>query len=153
MTAARERFVTPARRGIAFESSVIAGGGDVANDVFVQAFERGVPVLMHAEAVKPLVEPYVLEVTADFAQLKTSDGGASLYGYGDDGGLLFADPTGGEIWEVVLTVARVNGAAIVPIGQPAIVADPEVLSDLPEDLRDGAKVTTARRALMDALGF
>ncbi len=125
----------------------------MANDVFVQAFERGVPVLMQATAVTPIVQPYVIEHNRDFALLQTPDGGADLYGYGDDGGLLFANPAGGAIWELVLTVARVNGAAIIPVGAAPIVADPEVLGDLPSELRDGARVATARRALMDALGF
>lgn len=125
----------------------------MANEVFIQAFESGVPVLMRAEAVTPLVRDFVLDQNDDYAQVKTPDGGADLYGFGDDGGLLVVDPAGGEIWELVLEVARVNGAAIVPIGQPPLVADPEVLVHLPPDMREGARVVTSRRALMDALGF
>ncbi len=125
----------------------------MAYEVFVQAFEAGIPVLMRAEAVEPIVEPYIIARSAGFAQVKTSDGGADLYGYGDDGGLLVANPSGGEIWELVLAIARVNGAAIIPIGEPAIVVDEEVRRELPEDMREAARVVRARRALMDALGF
>jgi hypothetical protein len=125
----------------------------VAYEVFVQAFEAGIPVLMRSEAVAPIVEPFIIERSAEFAQVKTADGGADLYGYGDDGGLLVANPSGGEIWELVLAIARVNGAAIIPIGEPAIVVDEEVRKELPEDMRDTARLVSARRALMDALGF
>jgi len=125
----------------------------VAYEVFIQAFEAGIPVLMRAAAVEPIVEPFIIERSAEFAQVKTADGGADLYGYGDDGGLLVANPSGGEIWELVLSIARVNGAAIIPIGEPALVVDEEVRKELPEDMRDTARVVRARRALMDALGF
>ena len=125
----------------------------MAYEVFVQAFEAGIPVLMRSEVVEPIVAPFIIERSAEFAQVKTSDGGADLYGYGDDGGLLVANPSGGEIWELVLSIARVNGAAIIPIGEPAIVVDEEIRKELPEDMRDTARVVRARRALMDALGF
>lgn len=122
-------------------------------DVFVQAFENGHPVHTRAAAVVAIVEPFVVARAEGFASVQTADGGADVWGYGDDGGLAVVGATGTEIWDIVVAIAQVTGAAIIPVGETPIVVDAIRAMDLPEDVRELARLATTGAELMVALGI
>jgi hypothetical protein len=125
----------------------------VATNVFIQAFDEGRPVHMRADAVLAVVEPYVVSRESGYASLQTSDGGADLWGYGEDGGLAVVDPSGAEIWDIVVALAQVTGAAIIPVGGVPIVVDTIRIADLPEDVRMSAGLVSNGHELMLSLGI
>lgn len=121
-------------------------------DVFIQAFAQGRPVHIRAEAVQTVADPYVIQRSEGFASIQTTDGGADFLGYGDDGGLAVIEASGFEVWDLVVAIAQVAGAAIIPRGGPPIVVDALRIGDLPEETKTTAVVVTSGLELMIALG-
>lgn len=124
----------------------------MSTDVFIQAFARGNPAHIRAEAVRVLADPFVIEQSEGFASIQTSDGGADFLGYGDDGGLAVIGASGLEVWDLVVAIAQVTGAAIIPVGGSPIVVDALRIEDLPEDVKRTAIVAANGLELMIALG-
>ena len=124
-------------------------------DVFIQAFRRGSPVFLRHASVESLVAPYLLATRAGVASVLMRDGGAEIWGYGDDGGLAVVGATGEEIWELVVAIARGNGAAIIPVGGVPIVADAALIPGLPPEGRDRVVIVGSGaelQAAIEALG-
>jgi len=117
-------------------------------DVFIQAFCDGSPIPMRADAVRAVVEPFVVERAEGVALIQTHDGGADLWGYGDDGGLALVGATGMEIWDLI---AQVAGAVIIPMGGAPLVVDVLRIHDLPEETRAAAQLVTTGAELVLAL--
>jgi hypothetical protein len=118
----------------------------VSRDVFIQAFHRGSPVFLRHASVEVLVAPYLLATRTGVGSVLMTDGGAEIWGYGDDGGLAVVGATGKEIWDLVVAIARANGAAITPI-----VADASIIRDLPPEGRSAAVVVGSGAELIEAL--
>lgn len=125
----------------------------MSSDVFIQAFSGGDPALIRAEAVRALADPYVLEESPGTASIQTPDGGADFLGYGDDGGMAVVGATGAEIWDLVVAIAQVTGAVIIPVGGSPLVVDTAAIQDLPEEVRGSAGLVTTGAELMIALGI
>jgi len=125
----------------------------MSRDVFIQAFARGMPVHIRADAVRMLADPYVIDRSEGFASIKTPDGGADFLGYGEDGGLVVVGPTGAEIWDLVIAIAQVTGAVIMPVGKPPLVVDEMRIKDLPKESQVLAGLVTTGAELMAALGI
>jgi hypothetical protein len=125
----------------------------MSRGVFIQAFSGGDPVHIRAEAVRALADPYVIDRLEGFASIQTPDGGADFLGYGEDGGLAVIDASGAEIWDLVVAIAQVTGAAIVPVGRPPLVVDEATIGDLPEESQAAARLVTTGAELMAALGI
>ncbi len=120
-------------------------------DVFVQAFRKGDPIFLRHASVEVLVAPYLLGTRTGVASVLMNDGGAEIWGYGDDGGLAVVGATGDEIWDLVVAIARANGAAIIPVGGTPIVADASLIPDLPPEGRSAAVVVGSGAELLEAL--
>jgi len=123
----------------------------VQRDVFVQAFRKGDPIFLRHASVEVLVAPYLLGTRTGVASVLMNDGGAEIWGYGDDGGLAVVGATGDEIWDLVVAIARANGAAIIPVGGTPIVADASLIPDLPPEGRSAAVVVGSGAELLEAL--
>ncbi len=123
----------------------------MSRDVFIQAFENGSPVFLRHASVESLVAPFVLATRTGVASVLMQDGGAEIWGYGDDGGLAVVGATGVEIWELVVAIARANGAAIIPVGGTPIVADAALIPGLPPEGRDKTVVVGSGVELAEAL--
>jgi hypothetical protein len=119
--------------------------------VFIQAFRKGDPIFLRHAAVEVLVAPYLLATRTGVASVLMNDGGAEIWGYGDDGGLAVVGATGDEIWDLVVAIARGNGAAVIPVGGTPIVADARLIPDLPPEGRKAAVVVGSGAELMEAL--
>ncbi len=120
-------------------------------DVFIQAFDRGSPIFLRHACVESLVAPFLLATRAGVASVLMADGGAEIWGYGEDGGLAVVGATGDEIWELVVAIARANGAAIIPVGGTPIVADETLIPGLPPEGRDKVTVVGSGEELIAAL--
>jgi hypothetical protein len=120
-------------------------------DVFIQAFDHGSPVFLRHANVRALVAPFLLHMRTGVASVLMSDGGAEIWGYGDDGGLAVVGATGQEIWDLVVAIARGNAAAIIPVGGTPIVADAALIPGLPPEGRDQAVVVGSGAELIEAL--
>ncbi len=120
-------------------------------DVFIQAFRKGDPIFLRHASVEVLVAPYLLGTRTGVASVLLGDGGAEIWGYGDDGGLAVVGATGDEIWDLVVAIARANGAAIIPVGGTPIVADASLIPDLPPEGRSAAVVVGSGVELIEAL--
>ena len=120
-------------------------------DVFIQAFYDGSPIAIRADAVRAVIEPFVVERAEGVASIQTHDGGADLWGYGDDGGLAVVGATGMEIWDLVVAIAQVTGAVIIPMGGAPLVVDALRIDDLPEESRAAAQLVTTGAELVLAL--
>lgn len=125
----------------------------MSSDVFIQAFSKGDPTHIRVEAVRALADPYVVERSEGFASIQTPDGGADFLGYGDDGGLAVIGASGREIWDLVVAIAQVTGAAIIPVGRPPLVVDAMRVKDLPEEVQASVGFVTTGTELMVALGI
>ncbi|MBN2176338.1 MAG: hypothetical protein JW722_01615 [Demequinaceae bacterium] len=125
----------------------------MSSDVFIQAFSEGDPVHIRAEAVCVLADPYVIERSEGFASIQTPDGGADFLGYGDDGGLAVIGASGAEIWDLVVAIAQVTDAVIIPVGRPPLVVDRIKVADLPQEIQASVGVVTSGAELMAALGL
>jgi hypothetical protein len=125
----------------------------VSVDVFVQAFARGDPIHIRAEAVRALADPYVIQRSEGFASIQTADGGADFLGYGGDGGLAVVGASGVEIWDLVVAIAQVTGAVIIPVGGSPLVVDALRIDDLPDDVRGTARIVASGSELAIALGI
>jgi len=123
----------------------------VSRDVFIQAFRRGSPVFLRHASVEVLVAPYLLATRTGVGSVLMTDGGAEIWGYGDDGGLAVVGATGSEIWDLVVAIARANGAAIIPVGGTPIVAAAGIIPDLPPEGRSAAVVVGSGAELIEAL--
>lgn len=121
-------------------------------DVFVQAFADGNPAHIRAEAVRSLADPYVIQSSEGYASIQTADGGADFLGYGGDGGLAVVGATGVEIWNLVVAIAQVTGAVVIPVGGTPVVVDALRIDDLPEDVRNTVRVVANGTELAIALG-
>lgn len=120
-------------------------------DVFIQAFRKGDPIFLRHASVEVLVAPYLLGTRTGVASVLMDDGGAEIWGYGDDGGLAVVGATGDEIWDLVVAIARANGAAIIPVGGTPIVADASLIPDLPPEGRSATVVVGSGVELIEAL--
>ncbi len=120
-------------------------------DVFVQAFRGGDPVFLRHASVEVLVAPFLLATRVGVASILMKDGGAEIWGYGDDGGLAVVGASGEEIWELVVAIARANDAAIIPVGGTPIVADASLIPDLPPEGREATVVVGSGKELIEAL--
>jgi hypothetical protein len=123
----------------------------MSRDVFIQAFLGGSPVFLRHSAVEVLVAPYLLAKRSGVGSVLMRDGGAEIWGYGDDGGLAVIGATGEEIWDLVVAIARANAAAIIPVGGTPIVADAALIPDLPPEGRSAAAVVGSGAELIAAL--
>jgi hypothetical protein len=119
--------------------------------VFIQAFHEGSPVFLRHASVEALVAPYLLATREGVGSVLMADGSAEIWGYGGDGGLAIVGATGNEIWDLVVAIARANGAAIIPVGGIPIVADASIVPDLPPDGRSAAVVVGSGAELIEAL--
>jgi hypothetical protein len=119
--------------------------------VFIQAFRKGDPIFLRHASVEVLVAPYLLATRTGVASVLMNDGGAEIWGYGDDGGLAVVGATGNEIWDLVVAIARANGAAVIPVGGTPLVADASLIPDLPPDGRSAAVVVGSGAELLEAL--
>jgi hypothetical protein len=109
----------------------------VSFDVFLQRFGPGEA---DSEAVLAGLKPYLVESDQGF-DLRFDDGDAAIYGLDDPGsGFMVNHISGGQAWDVLVAVARRGGLAILPVGCPAAVTNEDQLSDLPDRLRENAKV-------------
>ncbi len=124
----------------------------MVRDVFVQPFRDGEPIFLRHASVEALVAPFLLATRTGVASVLMKDGGAEIWGYGDDGGLAVVGATGEEIWDLVVAIARANAAAIIPVGGTPIVADASIIPDLPPDGRSDAEVVGSGAELIEALG-
>jgi len=120
-------------------------------DVFIQAFDGGSPVFLRHANIESLVAPFLLATRAGVASVLMKDGGAEIWGYGDDGGLAVVGASGREIWELVVAIARGNAAAIIPVGGTPIVADAALIPGLPPEGRDKVTVVGSGDELIAAL--
>lgn len=120
-------------------------------DVFIQAFKAGDPVFLRHGAVEALARPYVLATREGVATVIMEDGGAEIWGYGEDGGLAVVGATGAEIWELVVAIARATGAAMIPVGGAPVVADEAVIAQLPGETRAAATVVGSGADLLAIL--
>lgn len=123
----------------------------MSRDVFIQAFRGGDPIFLRHASVEVLVAPYLLATRTGVASVLMNDGGAEIWGYGDDGGLAVVGATGDEIWDLVVAIARANGAAVIPVGGTPIVADALLIPDLPPDGQSAAVVVGSGAELVEAL--
>lgn len=124
----------------------------MTKDVFVQAFSEGSPALIRAECVRAIAAAFVVEEHDGYAAVQMEDGGAEIWGYGDDGGLAVSRASGLEIWELVVAIARSTGAAIIPVGGAPFVCDELLIKDLPADAQGTARLVTTGTELWEALG-
>jgi hypothetical protein len=115
----------------------------VSFDIFIQRFARGdaaeVDVVLICEALREFVSE---ELADDRQSVTTADGGADIYGLGSPDGLMINHAAGDVIWDAVVSVADAAGLTIIPVGYPACVTRPELLDELPSELRDQTRVVS-----------
>jgi hypothetical protein len=118
-------------------------------DVFLQGFADGQAAPGDPEAARRILEPYAAAAHDGFVLVRTGDGEASVYGYGEDH-LMVNHASGREIWAILVRIAREARWAIMPVGCPTCVTDAAMLSDLPAGLRDDAVVVATGADLVRA---
>jgi len=125
----------------------------MSNDVFIQAYAGGSPAPIRVQAIVAVAQPFVIEESPGFALIQTQDGGADFLGYGDDSGLAVVGASGREIWDLVVAITQVTGAAILPAGRPPLVVDLATIQEMPEEMRASAGLVTTGEELMGILGI
>jgi hypothetical protein len=109
----------------------------VSFDVFLQRFGPGEA---NSEALLAILKPHLVDSARGF-DLRFDDGDAAIYGLNDLGsGFMVNHITGKEAWDLLVAVAGQGGMAILPVGCPAVVTSEDRLADLPDGLREDARV-------------
>jgi hypothetical protein len=124
----------------------------VSFDILIQRFARGdaadVDVVLIREALREFVTE---ELAEDTQSITTADGGADIYGLGSRDGLTINHTAGYVIWDAVVSIADAADLTIIPVGCPAFVTRPELLDELPTELRDQTRVVSTGLELRQAI--
>jgi len=124
----------------------------VSFDVFLQKFEAGSAAQADAPLLALLLAPHLIETGHGLFGLRSSDGGAAIYGLEDLGsGFMVNHVSGERAWDLLADIARQAALTIMPVGCPVAVADENLLDELPDELREGAIVITSGRQLLDVI--
>jgi hypothetical protein len=84
-----------------------------------------------------------------WADIETDDGGAEVYGINDlRSGVSFKYLSGDAIWNVVYELASRAGLAVIPLGCPTCVCAPELVDDLPPELRRSTSVVSSGEQIL-----
>lgn len=101
-------------------------------DVFLQGFRNGDSVSGDRANVRDALDPFIADSGDTWANLKTADGDAEVYGFDDlSTGLMFTHFSGRAIWDVLFDVARAGGFVVMPIGCPVSALDEGDVEHLP----------------------
>lgn len=100
-------------------------------DVYLQAF--GGEQTDHSSRVLTVIDGLLDDGRM---AIVTSDGSADVYGLDERPvvGLMFNHIVGLRAWDVIVEVARAAGFAILPVGAPTCIVDPDQERALPDDL-------------------
>jgi hypothetical protein len=123
-------------------------------DVFLQAFRDGGAGRASDGAVLEILEPLVTSRREGWARVATVDGESDVFGIDDAGsGLMFVNPQGLVIWDVMVDIAKAAGFVVMPIGCGTCIVDERIVSDLPEGIpkpvvmvRSGAELAAVARS-------
>ena len=114
-------------------------------DIFLQGFRDGNGADGDYEAANQVLARYLVNLDRrfDYALIRTPGGDeASVYGVGATE-LMVTHSTGGEIYDVLYAVAAAGRWAVMPVGCLTCVTSPDLLAELPDELRDQAIVVTS----------
>lgn len=118
-------------------------------DIHLQPFTVGDVGTAHPAAVMTVLGPHLEDDPVDgFALLETDDGEADVYGLATCDALMFSHVSGRAVWDVIVEVAAAASYAILPDDGPACVTSPDLLADLPGDLRADARVVGSGAELL-----
>lgn len=100
-------------------------------DVYLQAFGR--EQTDHSSRVLTVIDGLLDDGRT---AIVTSDGSADVYGLDERPvvGLMFNHIVGLRAWDVIVDVARAAGFAILPVGAPTCIVDPDQEQAIPDDL-------------------
>lgn len=122
-------------------------------DVFMMRFQRGAPAPLDLDQVLAGIQPFLDGPVRDEVCKITTvpDGGADLHGVArDTTSLMWSNVTGGG-WDILVRVADATGAVIVAVGRPPCITHAEMRWQLPEGLREDARVVTSGSELLQAI--
>jgi hypothetical protein len=121
--------------------------------VFLQRFVEGDAADADTSALFDALARFSRDpVAPGTTSVRTSDGGADVYGLDSAADGFMVNHAAGEvIWDALFAAADAAGLSILPVGSPACVPRPELIADLPDDLRDDARVISSGRDLLEVI--
>lgn len=120
--------------------------------MFVQGFQDGGSAPLDVISVASLLDPLITTRGDGFVDVKTTDGSATVYGYGDpDAALMFSRPDGEGIWDVIFETAKASGGVIMAGDAGWFGADTSIVADLPEGMEDLFSVVTSGAELLHVI--
>jgi hypothetical protein len=121
-------------------------------EVYLQRFEGGRAASADEAAVRRVLEPVMVHRAHAWADIETHDGGAEVYGINDlRTGVSFKRLCGAGIWDLVYELALGAGFAVMPLGCPTCVCAPELVDDLPRELRGSTSVVSSGEQILDVV--
>lgn len=121
-------------------------------DTFLQDFSGRPLAAAKERSVRDLVEPHIESTGEGWVHVRTGDGGADVYGYGDGpiDGFMVNHAQGGEVWDLVHRVATAAGFVVMPVGCGTLLPPGFDRGSLPDgvpepilEVRSGADVVAA----------
>ena len=104
------------------------------------------------EAGMAILDPLVDERGDGWAHIRTSDGGADVYGLTDpDADLMFNHASGRAVWNVMFELARAAGFAVLPIGCGTCVVDEAHRDRLPAGMPEPIHLVTSGAELLSVV--
>lgn len=126
-----------------------ARGGGMSVGVFLFPFAGGDLGQADPARLADLLRPHLETDERGFTRLRFEDGGAQLFGTERlETGFSVNHADGLEVWDFLVDVARALDLAIVTPDCPVAVCRPELLDDIPSELREGAVVVTSGAELI-----
>jgi len=120
----------------------------VSFDIFLEGFANGDPAECDGPAMLAVLEPLISDRRGDWARIVTADGEADVYGLDDpSAGLMVNHLSGVAAWDVLYQLAVEGRVAVMPVGYPPCVADPDYLDQLPEGFEDATVVQSGGEIL------
>lgn len=121
-------------------------------DIFIQRFVRGDAAEVDVMGVREALREFVSEeLDDDTRSITTADGGADIYGLGSPDGLMINHAAGEVIWDAIVAIAGAADLSIIPVGCPVCVTRPELLDELPSELRGDTRVVSSGLELRRAI--
>lgn len=108
-------------------------------DIYLQAFDDA---SVDVPRLSAYLEPMLDEARGNVI---TPDGQAEVYGLDHLAtGLMFTHASGTAIWDVIHTVATIAHWAVIPVGCPVCLVDPDQAASLPPELVDAVGYQVVR---------
>jgi hypothetical protein len=124
----------------------------VSFEVYLQRFKDERAASADETVVRRLLEPVMVNRADAWADIETVDGGAEVYGINDlRTGVSFKHLSGDAIWDLLYDLASRAGFAVMALGRPTCVCAPELVDDLPPELRHSTSVVFSGQQILDVI--